>query len=265
MKASAGWVAGTQIPLPRQARLDVAPQHPEGADGRFYKVEKNTLVWSAMCPKGEQRAVYKMYRNRGPVSWQREKAFQFRVQREYEACVFLEKNELATTPALCWFFGQDEEHGRYEVLCMRELSGAEALTDLVNDGRKDQIDFQKMFKTFREMHRVGFYHGRLDLRNVMGMPGDDGELVYVIMDTPQAITYRNDLFGTRMGWYDMQQISYYTHDYLDDEACVALLIKYGLGEGDAVRMLQLVKRGEVPRNTRNFLRFEFGMRARFGQ
>ena len=253
---------GLRPPLPTQADPHAAPVHPDGEGGRFYKVEADTIVWSAACPEGKQAAVYKMYRNRGPISWQREKACRFRVQREYEACAYLERNGLATIPPLSWFYGRHADHGRYEILCMAELQGSEALTELVNTNRTEEIDFEKLFRLLRRMHGAGFYHGRLDLRNLMGMPETGGGWRYLIMDTPQAMIFKRDIFGTRMAWHDMRQVSSYTHDILGEEACIALLQVYGMTPGQARKVLQEVQGGLVPKGLRNLMRFAFGIRSR---
>jgi hypothetical protein len=254
--------SGQLLPLPSQPDPAQPPVHPEGEGGRFFKIEDNTLVWTARSPDGTQPAVYKMYRNRGPISWQREKAGRFRVQREYDACAYLEQKGLATTPPLGWFFGTHADHGRYEVLCMTELHGSEALTDLVKAGRSEEINFLELFRLLRLMHQVGFYHGRLDLRNLMGMPEPDGSWRYLIMDTPQAMTFKRDLFGTRMAWHDLRQISNYTYDILGEATCITLLQAYGLSEDQARDMVQKVKVGNVSKGLRNLMRFMFGLRAR---
>ena len=65
-----------------------------------------------------------------------------------------------------------------------------------------------------------------------------------------------------MAWYDMRQVSNYTHDILGEEACVALLQVYGMAPGQARKVLQEVQGGLVPKGLRNLMRFAFGIRSR---
>lgn len=255
-----GLLEGTTVPLPTQSDSLHPPRHPEEGSGCFYKVERKTLVWSAPAPTSDQQAVYKMYRQRGLISWQREKVFRFRVQREYDACSYLAEKNLRTTRPLGWFFGEHPDHGRYEVFVTEEISGAQNLLEVVKAKQADDLDFERLFILFREMHRQGFFHGRLDLRNVLGVPGDSD---YILMDAPQAMMFKRDLFGSAMAYYDLQQISYYTHDYLGGESAHALLMTYGLTDSEANRIMERVRRGPMSSGYKNFCRFVFGMRSRF--
>ena len=63
----------------RLADLERVGTVMEDGDLALIRAGRDSLVWSQRLDTGE-RAVFKMYRHRGPISWWREKHFRFRFQ-----------------------------------------------------------------------------------------------------------------------------------------------------------------------------------------
>lgn len=203
-----------------------------------------------------------MYRNRGGISWQREKLFRFRVEREYLALSFLARHGVRCSVPIFWTYGCDQEHGRYEILCMREIPGATPLSGLVLSGRIGEIDFAAVYDMVRHLHTAGFYHGRLDLRNIVLGVDEIGAPQYYVIDTPQAMVFPRDIRGTKMAWVDLRQLSVGTKLYMGTKTCRPLLASYGLDERATAKMIRELDGPGSPLLLRNLRRFEFGLRSR---
>lgn len=258
-----GHHAGSTVRLPTRDELDGGAWGPPGC--RVLKVERKSVLWRCRNPADGSPVVFKMYRNRGGVSWLREKAFQFRVEREFHALQFLCREGIPCSVPLFWSFGRHPDHGRWELLCMREIEAAESLPELVARGRQHEIDFAGLFALVRRMHRAGFHHGRMEPRDVLVAPAGDGGARLHIIDTPHAMHFGSDISTTAMARVDVREISLWAKDLLGEEGCRELLLHYGLCEAGAAAALNDLARPSTPRLIRHLRRFVFGLRSRFSR
>ena len=258
-----GYRAGSTVLIPDRHELDGAPGTVPGC--RVLKVERKSVVWRCRHPADGSPVVFKMYRNRGGVSWLREQAFQFRVEREFQALQFLCREGLPCSVPLFWSFGRHPDHGRWELLCMREIPAAESLPELVARGRQHEIDFAGLFALVRQMHRAGFHHGRMEPRDVLVAPAEDGRGRLHIIDTPHAMAFGGDISDTAMARVDVREISLWARDLLGEEGCRVLLRHYGLCEAGAAAALNDLARPAKPRLFRHLRRFFFGVRSRLSR
>ncbi|OGV62554.1 MAG: hypothetical protein A2498_15715 [Lentisphaerae bacterium RIFOXYC12_FULL_60_16] len=146
---------------------------------------------------------------------------------------------------------------------MREIQQATALTELVSSGHQNAIDIGVLYVMVRHMHETGFYHGRLDLRNIVRGIDADGVSDYHIIDTPYAMIFPGSIAGTAMAWDDLRQLSGYVYRIWGTEVVRAGLIGYGLGKKESHKMMGILPRSGVPLLMRNLKRFYFGLRLRF--
>jgi hypothetical protein len=232
------------------------------AGRKILKLERNTVVWIGQCRDNDDAVVFKMYRNRGGISWQREKLFRLRVEREYRALSFLDRHGIHCSTPLFWTYGCDQTHGRYEILCMRVIPGAITLEQLAMAGRGGEIDFPALYSLVRQMHAAGFYHACLHLGNIVVGADEFGTPRTYVIDTPQSMMFPRDIAGTSMAWLDLRAISANAMLHMTAETCRSLLLRYGLDERAAARMMSELKRPAKPLLSRNLLRFVFGLRSR---
>ena len=256
-----GYRGFSSLDLPSQNALEKGSDVSVGL--KILKLEENTVIWVARRRDNGASSVFKMYRNRGGVSWQREQLFRFRVEREYLALSFLVRHGIRCSIPDFWTYGCDQAHGRYEILCMREIPKTAPLTDLGASGRLDEIDFAGVYDLVRQMHAAGFYHGALNLRNFLASVDETGVSQLFVIDTPQAMMFPQDIMGTRMAWVDLRQISGDIKRLVGTEKCRELLLRYGLDESAAAKMIRDLDGPGKPLLLRNLLRFEFGLRSRF--
>ena len=224
------------------------------------KVEKNTLIWLDTDPQSGKQVICKMYRNRGAISWEREKRFRFRVQREFDSLCHLQAHGVPTTPAVSWSYGTDEEHQRFELLAMECVPGCEPVSELLDPDHaaSGTLDLGVMYDTLREMHRAGVFHRRLDSRNILYV---EESKEFLIMDTPAAIIFGHDIARSRMAWFDLFQITKPIFVLLGKPRACELLKRYGLSEREVAGVIKDMPDRMISRGTRNRLRFEFGLRA----
>ena len=258
-----GHQAGSTVHIPARHELDGRSGSIPGC--RVLKVERKSVLWRCQHPADGSPVVFKMYRNRGGVSWLREKAFQFRVEREFLALQFLCREGIPCSVPLFWSFGCHPDHGRWELLCMREIQAAESLPEMVARGRKHEIDFAGLFALVRRMHRAGFHHGRMEPRDVLVALAADGNARLHIIDTPHAMHFGSDISSTAMARVDVREISLWARDLLGEEGCRALLRHYGLCEAGAAAALSDLARPSTPRLIKHLRRFVFGVRSRFSR
>ena len=258
-----GHLAGSTVLLPTRHELDGGPGGIPGC--RVLKVERKSVLWRCPHPMDGSPVVFKMYRNRGGVSWLREKAFQFRVEREFQALQLLCREGIPCSVPLFWSFGHHPDHGRWELLCMREIQAAESLPELVARGRQSEIDFAGLFALLRRMHRAGFHHGRMEPRDVLVAPAREGGTCLHIIDTPHAMSFGADITSTAMARVDIREIALWARERLGADACRALLLHYGLGEAGAAAALTDLDRPSTPRLIRHLRRFVFGVRSRLSR
>lgn len=265
-----GYHALSVAEIPAQAALETG--HHDVAGRKTLKLERKTVIWSDPIPSEGVNAIYKMYRNRGGISWQREQAFRFRVEREYNALSFLAARGVPCSQARFWTFGCHKDHGRHEILCMKEIPDVVPVVEAWPKGipaqgtalpaHKKEIDIIPLCGVIRRMHESGFYHGRLDLRNILVGSDAAGVFHYHIIDTPQAILFPRSIVGTRMGWADLRHFVLTVSDYWGADASRAILFHYGSDEETTARMIKDIDRGEPSLLARNLMRFEFGIRSR---
>lgn len=260
-----GYREPSSLNIPTQRILNGDSDVP--GECRILKLERDTVIWREERRDEAAPVVFKMYRNRGCVSWQRERLFHFRVEREYLALDFLVRNRIRCSFPLFWTYGSAPDHGRYEILCMREIPGAIPFDEMVLSGRADEIDCVALSKMIQQMHRAGFFHGSLAPRNLLVGSGDDGVSRLHIIDTPRALVFPGDITGTKMAWLDLKQILFLMKRHMGVEACRSLLNGYGLDEKATGQMFRRMDQSPPPRLTRklnkNLLRFSLGLRSKF--
>jgi len=233
---------------------------PEGR--KMLDADNTTIIWMEQNTADKVPEVYKLYRNRGCISWQREKLYQFRVEREYNALLFLGDTGISCSTPVFWSFGEHSDHGRYEILGMKMIPHATDLETLALTKRTDEVDYEVVHRLLKTMHEAGFYHGALHHRNILSSADTNGTTGYHIIDTPQAIRFPESIVGSRMAWIDMRQFSIHTASHLGSDRCRELLLVYGMSERQADKMLVDLRKGNKAKLTRNLLRFEFGIRSR---
>lgn len=203
---------------------------------RLIASDRNTLIWSGLGL--ETPAVIKLYRHRGGISWQREKWFRFRVQREFDALAFLDAQSVPCSKPVFWSYGCDPNFGRYEILATREIERAVPLQSILQ-AHPPAIAGPALFAAYglvRRMHKSGCHHGLMFGRNILvGRWASHMPDAYVI-DAPNAILLPYDITGTQMAWTDLRCLTAGVLKSAGAEACLAPLRNYGL-EPEAIEQL----------------------------
>jgi serine/threonine-protein kinase RIO1 len=245
---------------PSLTSIEVPSEDGTGRD--VLKVEPDTLVWRAPPPHGAGVAIYKMYRHRGALTRCRERLSRFRVQREYESLVHLQRNGVPCATPVTWGYGRHPQQGRFEVLVTMEIPEGQTVESYVKSAaRHDERLMASAFRTVRDMHRGGVYHGRLDPRNVMFGRTEAGQMGGFIIDTPQAIVFPRDVTGTRMARHDLMNFGRIFAIRCDADCCRRLLETYGLREPLLSETVARLPGYQTTRHTRNWYGFEFRLRA----
>jgi hypothetical protein len=223
--------------------------------------DKDALVWFQRL-EDDVRAVVKMYRHRGPISWWREKQFLFRVQREFEALAHLERSGIPCSRPLFWCYGHSADHGRYEVLATREIVNAVQLDKFIRsqDDRAGDAALRSVFEAVHRMHGSGLHHGALYPRNILLTENATEKPDVYIIDLPKAISFPYALPGTRMAEIDLLQLSLGVAGELGLDICAPLLKHYGMDEKSVSRFMDRLKRGEPSKLMRNLHRAECEVR-----
>jgi hypothetical protein len=206
-------------------------------DCRLIAADRKTLIWAQHLDK-ETSAVIKMYRHRGAISWQREKCFRFRVQREFDALSFLDAHGVPCTKPIFWSYGYSPCFGRYEILATHEIENVVQLDTFTRTSRPT-ITEPCLFAAYglvRRMHKSGCHHGAMFPRNILITRWDSAAPDAYIIDMPQAIFFRYDITGTRMAWIDLYALTFRVMEHTGADGCMALLRHYGL-EDEAARQL----------------------------
>lgn len=204
---------------------------------RLIASDRNTLIWSQHVGP-ETPAVLKLYRHRGGISWQREKWFRFRVQREFDALAFLDAQSVPCSKPVFWSYGCDPNFGRYEILATREIERAVPLQSILQT-HPPAITGPALFAAYglvRRMHKSGCHHGLLFGRNILVARWDTQQPDAYVLDMPNAILFPYDITGSQMAWYDLRCLTAGVLKYAGAEACVASLRCYGL-EPEAINKL----------------------------
>ncbi len=230
---------------------------------------RKTLIWSQYLD-GDTRAVVKMYRDRGFISWQREKVFRFRVQREFDSLTFIDAREIPCSRPIFWSHGCSPHFGRYEILATREIENAVRLDEFVKTNGQSVTNpsLAVSYELVRMMHRTGCHHGAMYPRNILVTGRDTRKPVAHIIDMPGTILFPYDITGTKMAWIDLYCL---TADAIikntDADKCTELLKHYGLSDDAARRFVNNVKSYRPSKLAVNLFRAEsetWELLSRFG-
>lgn len=233
-----------------------------GNDGlALIRADRETLLWSQHLDSGV-RAVFKMYRQRGPISWWREKHFRFRVQREYDALTRLDRFGILCSRPLFWFWDSSSIHGHFEVLVTREIPNAAPLDVFLQSRapRIHEVDLCPLYTTVARMHLSGLHHGALYASNILVSSGAAGQIEFHIIDVPKAMSFPFSIVGTRMAWIDLLSLSESVGRQIGHDRCLPLLERYGVDERSAMGLARCLKCYRPSRHTRNRYRAECGLR-----
>lgn len=181
----------------------VATLHPPEA--MILKREARTLVWRERRPDGTA-IVVKLYRKRGLITVLRSRLLRFRTEREYRRLRHLQRSGIPCTEALAWGAGWSTEHGRHEILVMREVPHAVELGQYLKEGGVAPLD--PLYQIVRKMHESGFCCQTLYLRNVLlnrdAAPGEG----YFLSDVPRSWTFPGSLVGSELALYDLFDLTF---------------------------------------------------------
>lgn len=246
------------VPPKRLAEAVLQDGPPPNPDWALLAADATTLIWSGRLDTG-MRAVFKMYRHRGPISWIREQRFRFRVQREFDALAYLDGQAIPCSQPLFWSYGCCADFGRYEVLATREIEGAVRMDVFVRerDARVAESALRSAYRIVRRMHAAGFHHGALYARNILVVHNDPQQQPGVhVIDAPKAILFPYDIAGTGMARIDLTDLTISVLQQSGAEACTALLACYGLPETAARAFILRAARSRSSRGIRNLRRAE---------
>ena len=227
------------------------------------KDEEGTWIWAGELEPGE-RAVFKAYGHRSIFSRLRSPLYYLRVEREYAALTRLEAAGVPCTPPLLWGRGRSPEHGRFELLVVREIPGARSLRDHVRGGggAPGGADLDVLFSQVRRMHRLGVYHGALSWKNVLVVPtAGRGDFDVSIVDFAKALLFRRDIGGTRMARSDLLHLTSHLREFIPVDDLRGLLEEYGIGAGEAERLTSALRRYPASSFWRKRLYVEFALRS----
>ncbi|NUO08858.1 MAG: hypothetical protein HUU08_09310 [Candidatus Brocadia sp.] len=228
----------------------------------FIKSEKRTLVWRKTVGNSEATVV-KMYRHRGFVDWHRERLFNFKVQREYEALHVLESAGVPCSVPLLWGFGSASEHGRFEILVTREIPAAVNLKEAFRANTASVVpdDLPALFDVVRQMHQCGIYHGALLPKNILVTSVSQRRPTFCLVDLIRALHFPADIQRTVMARYDLLSLMHGLTNLHPGINCETLLSHYGLGRTDTRELLDRLVWYRSTRHLRNRLAFQFKIRA----
>ena len=248
--------------IPSERRLG----DEQDGDG-ILKSERNTLVWVGTAVNGGPDLVLKMYRNRGPISWQRERHFRFRVQREYDALLHLKQHSIPGAVPTFWTYGSCGKHGHYEILATERIPTTTTFATFLEASSRDTIreHAPDLLRLIRRMHQSGLYHGMLNGRNVLVKQEAVEAPTFHLIDTPQAILFPRDITGTRVARFDLLECFWHLtdRDRIDRDGALHCLHTYGMSEPEADDFMRRLATHHGSKHLRNQLRTEFGARARW--
>ena len=220
-------------------------------------------IWDETLEDGRV-AVLKLYPQRGPVSWEREKRFRFRVEREYEGLGRLLAAGVPCARPLFWSYGRHPHLGRYELLATQKLRGAVPLSTWVGSGGA-WPSLAGLMPHVRRMHEGGIFHGALWLKNVLALPGAGADVRFFLIDMPKAMFFAGSIVGSRMARVDLLDLLWWVRRERGLEACRPLVAAYGLEGREEAAFLDRLRRHRPTRFTRNRQRFEFSVRELLGR
>jgi hypothetical protein len=237
------------------------PRTSETGDRMLLRRDRDTLLWAQTFGDGT-RAVCKLYRQRGPVSWWRENRYRFRVQREFDALTHLERQAIPCTHPLFWSFGRSLNHGRHEMLATREIPDVVPLSKYLASRLPGQPvpNLATLYGLVRRMHDGGFYHGSLYLRNVLVAQAGSPNATFHMVDTPKAVVLPRSLVGSRLARVDLLDLTRGVAKYGGPDVAVPLLLCYGMDKNAALDFLVRLRQYHPGRLTRNLQRAESAWR-----
>ena len=229
---------------------------------RLIKDSYETLVWGDELPDGT-RGVFKLYRHRNLFRWWSGKCARCRAEREYDRLLILQQAGVNCAEPLFFGRGRDRLHGRYEIICTREIPHAGQLKAYLMDQkrRNGNPDLSRLMKTLRSLHAAGVYHGSLTPNNIVVSqpPGEDPS--FYVVDLPRGIDFPYDLGPTKMGWYDIVHFIHRTSAEAGEETCLAVLDVYGFSDRKKEQLMQFLRAYKPSKWLRYRLRNEFGLNA----
>jgi tRNA A-37 threonylcarbamoyl transferase component Bud32 len=236
------------------------PDEKTPAAGVLLKAEPGTLIWRTRLPDRTDTVV-KLYRHRSVLQASRLRIDSPRAQREFEALSILSRRGVSCTEPLFWARGESRDHGRFELIATRALNGAEPLDVWLQSAAAESRHevLCTAYRRVRAMHASGVWHGGLSFKNLLVSPGD--RAVHLV-DFNRSVSFRSDVVGTRMAWFDLADLTTKVVQRFGREAAAAPLTAYGLAPRDAERVLRFAERHRSTRRLRRGLRFEFQVRAR---
>lgn len=95
----------------------------------FFKKDHKTLLWEQNVQDVE--AVIKVYCHRSFLTRWREKTFQFRVEREFEALSKLYQMNIPASQPLFWGYGNCTQLGCIEAIAMRKIPNVISLKEFL--------------------------------------------------------------------------------------------------------------------------------------
>lgn len=215
------------------------------------KRERKTIIWRQVDDHGRSVAV-KLYRHRGALNAFRGYLAGCRTAREDRRLRHLLRWGVPCSIPLGWWRGWMPEHGFYEVLAMLEVPDSTRLDEWLVGQHSEEL-LRDLFGSVRAMHESGLCHQVLVGRNVLVAPGADGSLHCVIIDLPRAWIFPRSIVGSRMAWFDLQDLTFNLVSNGVPEASVPL-DAYGLDEGQRTLLwgsLGYHPHGKVRRRTRD--------------
>ena len=231
----------------------------------FLKQEHKTLHWEQNVQDVE--AVIKVYCHRSFLTRWREKTFQFRVEREFEALSKLCHANIPSSQPLFWGYGNCNQLGRFEALAMRKIPHVIPLKEFLQkvDKKTDLLKFEMLFHHIRQMHEAGIYHGALSPKNILMTATPATLPTFYIIDMAQSILFSKTITGTKFAWYDLLNIARGLKFYCHHVDIPPLLTHYGFSEAKIEAFTQSLNQYNPSKHTRNYLRGEFLFRRLLGR
>jgi len=231
----------------------------------FLKQEHKTLLWEQNVQDVE--AVIKVYCHRSFLTRWREKTFQFRVEREFEALSKLYRVNIPTSQPLFWGYGNCAQFGRIEALAMRKIPNVIPLKEFLQkvDKKTDPLKFEILFQHIRQMHEAGIYHGALSPKNILVTASPATLPTFYIIDMAQSILFSKAITGAKFAWYDLLNIARGLKFYCQHVDIPPLLAHYGFSEAKIEAFTQSLNQYNPSKHTRNYLRGEFLFRRLLGR
>ena len=238
------------------------PDENTQAQDALIKVEPGTLIWHTKLPDRSE-AVVKMYRRRSLLHLSSRFVGSFRARREYDALARLWRRGVPCTEPLFWAHGETADHGRFELLATRRIEGTVRLDDWL-EGASAAARAEVLCSAYRQvraMHASGVRHGGLSFKNLLVSPA---ERTVFLIDFNRSVLFPFDLAGTRMGRFDLADLTAKVGRGFGRDVCAPALAGYGLAPPGVEQVMRFAQRHASTRRLRSRLRIEFRVRAGLG-